>query len=242
MEAKTLIVGATSDLSISYLNSKKNKSKYVLLLRNLKKLKKSFFEDEFSDVIELDLSKLSVLNKTLSSESNNYNNLIFFNGIDVIKPIQFYSTEELIKSFNINIISIFSIISTLLKKKLIINNSSIVIVSSISGNIIGSKGHSLYSTTKSAISGLVKSFSIELSKKNIRVNAILPGLIQTENLFNKNEQLQTAKEFEVYQSRYPLGLGKPKNINDLIDFLISDKSSWITGQNIIIDGGHTLLS
>ena len=100
----------------------------------------------------------------------------------------------------------------------------------------------MYSTTKSAISGLVKSFSIELSKKNIRVNAILPGLIQTENLFNKNEQLQTAKEFEVYQSRYPLGLGKPKNINDLIDFLISDKSSWITGQNIIIDGGHTLLS
>ena len=242
MEAKTLIVGATSDLSISYLNSKKNKSKYVLLLRNLKKLKKSFFEDEFSDVIELDLSKLSILNKTLAGESNNYNNLIFFNGIDVIKPIQFYSTEELVKSFNINIISIFSIISTLLKKKLIINNSSIVIVSSISGNIIGSKGHSLYSTTKSAISGLVKSFSIELSKKNIRVNAILPGLIQTENLFNKNEQLQTAKEFEVYQSRYPLGLGKPKNINDLIDFLISDKSSWITGQNIIIDGGHTLLS
>ena len=165
MEAKTLIVGATSDLSISYLNSKKNKSKYVLLLRNLKKLKKSFFEDEFSDVIELDLSKLSILNKTLAGESNNYNNLIFFNGIDVIKPIQFYSTEELVKSFNINIISIFSIISTLLKKKLIINNSSIVIVSSISGNIIGSKGHSLYSTTKSAISGLVKSFSIELSKK-----------------------------------------------------------------------------
>ena len=204
MEAKTLIVGATSDLSISYLNSKKNKSKYVLLLRNLKKLKKSFFEDEFSDVIELDLSKLSILNKTLAGESNNYNNLIFFNGIDVIKPIQFYSTEELVKSFNINIISIFSIISTLLKKKLIINNSSIVIVSSISGNIIGSKGHSLYSTTKSAISGLVKSFSIELSKKNIRVNAILPGLIQTENLFNKNEQLQTAKEFEVYQSRYPV--------------------------------------
>ena len=242
MEAKTLIVGATSDLSISYLNSKKNKSKYVLLLRNLKKLKKSFFEDEFSDVIELDLSKLSILNKTLAGESNNYNNLIFFNGIDVIKPIQFYSTEELVKSFNINIISIFSIISTLLKKKLIINNSSIVIVSSISGNIIGSKGHSLYSTTKSAMSGLVKSFSIEVSKKNIRVNAILPGLIQTENLFNKNEQLQTAKEFEVYQSRYPLGLGKPKNINDLIDFLISDKSSWITGQNIIIDGGHTLLS
>ena len=118
MEAKTLIVGATSDLSISYLNSKKNKSKYVLLLRNLKKLKKSFFEDEFSDVIELDLSKLSILNKTLAGESNNYNNLIFFNGIDVIKPIQFYSTEELVKSFNINIISIFSIISTLLKKNL----------------------------------------------------------------------------------------------------------------------------
>ena len=72
MEAKTLIVGATSDLSISYLNSKKNKSKYVLLLRNLKNLKK-VFEDEFSDVIELDLSKLSILNKTLAGESNNYN-------------------------------------------------------------------------------------------------------------------------------------------------------------------------
>ena len=52
----------------------------MLLLRNLKKLKKSFFEDEFSDVIELDLSKLSILNKTLAGESNNYNNLIFSMG------------------------------------------------------------------------------------------------------------------------------------------------------------------
>ena len=97
-----------------------------------------------------------------------------------------------------------------MKKKLIINNSSIVIVSSISGNIIGSKGHSLYSTTKSAISGLVKSFSIELSKKNIRVNAILPGLIQTENLFNKNEQLQTAKEFGSLSIKISIGFGSLK--------------------------------
>jgi len=238
---KTLIIGATSDLAVSYINSIKDTSHCVLLVRNELKVKSKFPKKSFHKIIITDLASTKNLDSVANLYDYNYRKIIFFNGVDIIKPIQFYTFSEIQNSFNINVISIFTIISKLIKSKSIANNSSLLVISSISGNIIGSKGHSLYATTKASITGLVKSLAIELSKKRIRVNSILPGLIKTENLYLKNKNLQSPEDFEKYEKNYPLGLGNTKNINDLIDFLLEDKSSWITGQNIVIDGGHTIL-
>ena len=238
---KTLIVGATSDLASNYISKQLSFDEFVFIVRDMKKMKSIFPDKKFDNIEVLDLSKIYEIDKFFSSYTNSFSKIIFFNGIDIIKPVQFYKIEEIIQSFNVNVISIFIIISKLLKNKSVNKNSSIVIVSSISGNIIGSKGHSLYSTTKASITGLVKSMAVELSSKKIRVNSILPGLIKTDNLFYKNQKLQNTEDFAKYQASYPLGFGKPKNINDIIDFLLGNESEWITGQNIIIDGGHTVL-
>ncbi len=238
---KTLIVGATSDLASNYISNQSSLDEFVFIVRNLKKMKSIFPNKKFNDVEIIDLSKINDVYDFFNTYSNNFSKIIFFNGIDIIKPVQFYKIEDIVQSFNINVISIFIIISKLLKSKSISKNSSIIIVSSISGNIVGSKGHSLYSTTKASITGLVKSLALELSTKKIRVNSILPGLVKTNNLFNKNQEIQNSEDFEKYEDSYPLGFGKPKNINDIIDFLLGNESEWITGQNIIIDGGHTLL-
>ena len=238
---RCLIVGASSDLAINYLKKKSKKSnKFVLLVRDKEKLKLRFSENSFEEIISLNLSNECDVDSFFKSYKNEFNNIIFYNGIDIIKPVQFYNIDDIKDSFNVNIISTIIIISNLLKSKSINKYSSIVIISSISGNVIGAKGHSLYSSTKSAISGLVRSLATELASKKIRINSIMPGLIETQNLFLKNKNLLSLGEFELYKKKYPLGIGSPDNLSDLIDFLVDNKSKWITGQNIILDGGFTL--
>ena len=87
--------------------------------------------------------------------------------------------------------------------------------------------------------GLVKSLSLELSKRKIRINLISPGLIKTNNLYAKNSKLINAQEKEIYESKYPLGLGEKDTLNGIINFLLNENSNWITGQNIIVDGGNS---
>lgn len=236
----TLVVGATSDLATHYLNEKHDLKDFVLIARDKNKFKLKFSEKKIKDFGIVDLSKIDEVENYFNSFKNNFSKVIFFNGIDIVKPIQYYKINEVFDSFNVNIISIFVIISNLIKNKCLLKDSSVVIVSSIAGNVVGTKGHTLYSTTKSSISGLVKSLAIELSKKRIKVNSVLPGLIKTENLFNKNKKLQKNEEFKLYESTYPLGFGKPEDLINILDFLMSDKNNWISGQNIIIDGGHTI--
>ena len=238
---RSLIIGASSDLAINYLNKKsKNSNKFVLLVRDKEKLKLKLFKNTFEDIISLDLSNEHDVVSFFKNYTNKFNNIIFYNFIDIIKPFQFYNIDDIKDSFNVNIISTIIILSSLLKSKSISKYSSIVIINSISGNVIGAKGHSLYSSTKSAISGLVRSLAVELASKKIRINSIMPGLIETQNLFSKNKNLLSSEEFEFYKKKYPLGIGIPENLSDLIDFLLDDKSKWITGQNIILDGGFTL--
>ena len=116
---------------------------------------------------------------------------------------------------------------------------SFVFFSSINGTLIGSRGHSLYAAAKGAINGIVKSLANELSKRKIRVNAVAPGLVET-GLFEVNKELISDEDMESYRKKYPLGFGMPEDVCNLVIFLLSDASKWITGQIIVIDGGVTL--
>ena len=114
-----------------------------------------------------------------------------------------------------------------------------MVISSISGISKGTQGHVLYSSSKAALLGLVKSLSLELSKRKIRINCISPGLIETDSLFNKNNHILTEQQKNEYFKKYPLGIGDINSINGTIKFLLGDSSSWITGQNFIVDGGNS---
>tara|TARA_Y100001958_G_C21246029_1_gene576177 strand:+ start:5158 stop:5877 length:720 start_codon:yes stop_codon:yes gene_type:complete len=236
---KTLIVGATSDIAFNYIQKKKPDN-IVIISRDKLKTKSLYPNNRFNESIYLNLNDINEIYNKFNNYVNNFDKIIFFNGIDIIKPIQFYKKDEIINSFNVNIISIFCLLSLLSKNKSIKNKSSIVIISSISGNTKGSRGHSLYSTTKASISGMVKSLSLEFSKLNIRINSILAGLIKTNNLYNKNLSLESKKSFNNYLKKYPLGIGNYTDINNLIDFLIGNESDWMTGQNIVLDGGYSV--
>ena len=125
------------------------------------------------------------------------------------------------------------------KRNNIGESSSIVLLSSIA-SLLGYKGLISYSTSKGAINSLVKSLAVELSQNKVRVNSVSPGHINTE-LFNQNKELYNKEFLEELETKYPFGLGEPEDIANIVTFLLSDKSRWITGQNIVVDGGRTLL-
>lgn len=168
-----------------------------------------------------------------------YNGLVFSAGIQKIAPLQYISNQDFAEVQYVNSFAPFYLIRDLVKSKKIKKEASIVLVSSVSGAKIGSKGLISYATSKSALVGMSKSLALELARQKIRVNCVLPGMIKDTLLNNTSnfseEQLSEDKK------KYPLGdYGTCEDVSNAICFLLSDLSKYITGAELVIDGGLTL--
>ncbi|MGG7178787.1 3-oxoacyl-ACP reductase FabG [Clostridium paraputrificum] len=123
-----------------------------------------------------------------------------------------------------------SIITTMISQK----KGSIVNVSSV-GGVIGVAGQTNYCSSKAGVIGLTRALSKEVSCKNVRVNAIAPGYIDTDMI-----QKIPSKKLAEYKAQVPMRrFGDPREVGKLVVFLASDDSSYITGQTVVIDGGLT---
>ena len=159
-------------------------------------------------------------------------------GNTLLLPTQFISREKLMSVLEVNTIAPILLTQKLIKAKKLGKGASIVFTDSISGVEIASPGNVLYSTSKSAINGFVKNAALDLAPKNIRVNAVCPGMIATHILDNKSV---TSEDMEADMKKYPLKrYGKPEEVAYAIIYLLSDSSAFTTGANIVIDGGFTL--
>jgi 3-oxoacyl-[acyl-carrier protein] reductase len=111
----------------------------------------------------------------------------------------------------------------------------IINISSISGTD-GNKGQSNYAASKGGLLAFTKSLAKEVGKRNITVNCIAPGIIETDMISDLSDAVKTD-----YLRRIPLKkFGKPEDISKMILFLCSDEASYITGQTFYIDGGMSL--
>ncbi len=152
------------------------------------------------------------------------------------------SFDEWNNTLNINLNSVFFITQYFMKIFLKKKRGSIVNISSVASSIKGVKRRFAYSTSKAAIIGLTKSIAVDYAKKGIRCNVICPGTVDTpswrKRVLSSNNPLQTRKDFN---SRQIIGrVAKPEEISDLIMFLLSDRSSFVTGSVYNIDGGMSL--
>ncbi len=151
-------------------------------------------------------------------------------------PLKLVTPDFMINCLKINLVSAEIITKTLTGKRHNANMlNNIVFISSNISNM-GAKAFSVYSASKSGLDGMMRSLAMELAPK-VRVNSVLPGAVETEMTKSIYEDEEKIKEIE---STYPLGLGSAHNIADVVEFLFSDKASWITGQQIIVDGGRSI--
>ena len=147
---------------------------------------------------------------------------------------QMTTQKDLNKIFQINVFSQILFTQYILKKMIKNKNGGSVIFVSSTSAIDGNKGRNAYASTKSALITQAKVLSKELGLKNIRVNAVAPGLTDTEMLKrNSPESLINKMKENISLGR----IAKPEEIANVILFLSSDLSSYITGQVIRVDGG-----
>lgn len=154
-------------------------------------------------------------------------------------PLAFTNSEKLSRIMKINFEVPFSITQQLLKAKKFKKDTSIVFVSSLSGYSTVASGISAYSASKGAISASIRVMALELASKKIRVNAVCPGMVITDMNIENNILTET-QLLEDEKRNYPLGYGTSKQIATSIVFLLGDGSSWITGTNLVIDGGASI--
>ena len=143
------------------------------------------------------------------------------------------SAEQWDEVINTNLKSVFNMTKQVIRPMMKAKSGSIINMSSIIG-ITGNAGQSSYAASKAGIIGFTKSIAKEMGSRNIRCNAIAPGFIETD----MTGYLKEGDAAEKYKSSIPLGrFGTGENIADVVLFLASDWSSYITGQTISVCGG-----
>ena len=157
-------------------------------------------------------------------------------GMTTILPARNLSHQIASDIMAVNCLSALEIVSVLMKKS--INNkklTNIIFISSIWSKF-GAKGYTLYCASKGALDSAMRALALELAPIT-RVNSILFGAIETPMAKLSFSDEAIKKNFE---DTYPLGTGKVEDASEIISFLLSEKSKWITGQEIIVDGGKTI--
>lgn len=168
------------------------------------------------------------------------NGVVYCAGISQIQMAKRMEQSSLEGIFQTNVFSPLMLNTLLLKKKKIKKDSSIIFISSISGVYRSQIGEGGYGATKAALTGYVKSLALELAAQGIRVNTIHPGVVETPLLEVSNGTFGE-EELEALRQKYPLKrFGKSEDIAHCAVYLLSDASSWMTGSNLLIDGGFTL--
>ena len=161
-------------------------------------------------------------------------------GIGFKKSILDMTEQEYRKVIDVNQVSVFLGMKTVLPSMLKTKNGSIVNISSIAG-LLGSKDGSVaYDASKFAVRGMTKSIALELAHTGIRVNSVHPGIIFTPMTLTNDEKPHVVESIGKLLTHVPMQRGAaPDEVTKLVLFLASDDSSYSTGSEFVIDGGLT---
>ncbi len=178
--------------------------------------------------------------KTMAKEQGPLSGIFHSAGITSIKPVTL-TKEKYIESVFVSSVKAALMLSRGFIKKTVKaeGKTSLVFMSSIAG-IRGVRGLSIYSASKAAVDGAVRSLAVELADRNVRVNSIAAAGVEsemhTESLKNFSEE-----DLSSYKKKHIMGYGTGEDVAYAAAFLLSDASKWITGTTMIVDGGYSCI-
>ncbi len=175
----------------------------------------------------------------LVSQCPKLNGLVLCAGVSNVTPMQFATTDKINSVMGVNFLSPVELFRVLYKKKLLQKESSVVMIASIGGVRSITLGNGIYGASKAALNTTMKFFAKEFGPSRlIRVNSICPGMVETPLIeggtFTEEQREEDKKRYAL--QRY----GKPEEIAYGAIYLLSDASAWMTGQELVIDGGFSI--
>jgi NAD(P)-dependent dehydrogenase (short-subunit alcohol dehydrogenase family) len=187
------------------------------------------------DLTEFDKVEESV--KELVLNAGKISGLINCAGISTTLPFNMVKPDKMDEFFRTNVLAGMNLTRIVSKQSnFSTEGGSVIFISSIMGEV-GEVGKSLYSMTKGALIAGSRSLSLELASKKIRVNCISPGVVESPMskgaVYSRNEESRNK-----IKALHPLGLGLPEDVANACVYLLSDASRWVTGTNLIVDGGY----
>lgn len=232
-----LITGATSGIGFATAQLFLNQGHRVWITgrkeETLNEAKAKLLSDNVQAIVS-DTSSLKSIDILMSNftENNIAFDVVFLNaGIATFSPIELVTEETFDAQFNTNVKGIFFMIQRLIP---FLNDGSSIIINGSTNATATGIGSSVYSATKSAVIKIAKIAANELADRKIRVNVVSPGPTLTQGLQNAvpSDALNYLAEKTALQR-----LGMPEEIAKVVDFLATEQSSFITGTEIIADGG-----
>lgn len=240
LEGKTILVtGASSGIGqTTAIECSKMGAKVIVTARNKDRLYGTLerLSGDGHSAIIADLTKSEELDNLVDMVGK-VDGLVLCAGKALVAPVVYSSREKFDEVFNINFFSPVELLRLMVKKKRLHKASSVVMMISIGGTGRWTPGHAMYGTSKAALKSMVQFGAIELASKQIRVNGVCPGMVETPMIHGGNI---TEEQMVLDKEDYPLKrYGTPKEIALGVVYLLSDASSWMTGHSLVIDGGIT---
>ena len=188
------------------------------------------------DLIDLD-SIIDLVND-IHGKYGKVDGFVHSAGIEKTAPSKLLSPSDYETLLRVNTISAFELIRQLCQVKHFNQGGSVILIASITA-LIARNGLTAYSASKGALISGARTLALEYAKRRIRVNTISPGTVKTPLMEQFLSTLSEA-DLEKRLSGFPLGIGSPTDIANACVYLLSDASKWLTGQNLVIDGGYTI--
>ncbi|MEJ5103095.1 SDR family NAD(P)-dependent oxidoreductase [Chryseobacterium sp. MYb328] len=239
-----LITGASSGIGRSCsVECSKSGASLILIARNDEELQKTvsmLAQDTKVETIIADIAQCENLEELIAEKVSILGKIAGFihcAGVEKTLPLKKHTPQLYQDIFAVNVIAGFEIAKVLSLKKYKNETSSFVFISSVAG-MVGEIGKAAYSSSKGAVISGARSMAMELSRSNIRVNSISPAMVNTPILEKMFENIGEDAAEEILK-KHPLGIGKPEDVANACIFLLSDAARWITGSNLVVDGGYS---
>jgi NAD(P)-dependent dehydrogenase (short-subunit alcohol dehydrogenase family) len=195
-----------------------------------------FMNQGSHQLIEADLTSAKDRERIGADLSTPLEGIVHCAGISRLSPIRLITEAHLNELNQINVYAPVLLTQVLLRQQKIQSGGSVLFVASIAAHI-GVAGVAAYSGTKSSLIAMARCLAMEVVKRKIRVNTLSPALVETP-LLAATAKLTGSMDAE--RKNYPLGFGKPEDVANAAIFFLSDASRWITGSDLIMDGGLTI--
>ena len=246
LESKIVVItGASSGIGRQIaIDCSKMGAKVIAIARNEERLKETISLCENPSrhsSYSFDLQNVSGIDnlvKKIVDENGKIDGFVHSAGIEKTAPLKLLSYNDYDAVMKTNAFSGFEFVRQISGKKNSNDAAHFVLIASIT-SIIGRVGVSAYSASKGAVVSAIRPMAMELSKRKQCINCISPGTILTPMMQNFLSNL-TSEQYKNRVDGFLLGLGQCSDVSNACIYLLSEASRWVTGQNIIIDGGYTV--